>query len=69
MSKLRYVDPSFVAVVYGALGEHDQAFRWLEQAYEARSGLLVHAKVEPIFDDLREDPRFTNLLRRLGLAA
>ena len=64
----RYVDPASVAVVYGSLGQNDEAFHWLEKAYEDRSGWLVHAKVEPIFDDLRADPRFTELLRRIGLA-
>ncbi len=68
LSNRRYVDPSLIAVIYAGLGENDQAFHWLEKAYEDRSGFLVHAKVEPIFDDLRSDPRFTDLLRRVGLA-
>lgn len=67
MSNRRYVDPTSIAVVYAGLGENDQAFHWLEKAYEDRSGFLVHAKVEPIFDDLRADRRFTDLLRRVGL--
>jgi len=49
------------------LGEAARAFELLEQAYEERSGLLVYAKVEPIFDPLRADARFKDLLRRMGL--
>jgi hypothetical protein len=50
-----------------ALGGKDQAFESLERAYEERSGWLSRLKVDPIFDGLRSDPRFTNLLRRIGL--
>jgi tetratricopeptide (TPR) repeat protein len=48
LSRVRCVDSALIAAVYGALGEHDEAFRWIEQAFEDRSGVLVHAKVEPI---------------------
>ncbi|HEX8846910.1 MAG TPA: hypothetical protein VF791_19870 [Pyrinomonadaceae bacterium] len=48
----------------GGMGE---AFRWLEKAYEDRSSRLVHAKAEQYFDPLRSDPRFKDLLRRVGL--
>ncbi len=68
LSNRTYIDPTYIAVVYAGLGENDQAFHSLEKAYEDRSGFLVHAKVEPIFDDLRGDPRFTDLLRRMNLA-
>jgi TolB-like protein/Flp pilus assembly protein TadD len=69
LSRVRCVDSALIAAVYGALGEHDEAFRWIEQAFEDRSGVLVHAKVEPIFDDLRQDARFPRVLQRLGFAA
>jgi DNA-binding winged helix-turn-helix (wHTH) protein/tetratricopeptide (TPR) repeat protein len=49
------------------LGETERAFELLETAYRERSGLLVFLKVEPIFDTLRADPRFEDLLRRMGL--
>ena len=51
-----------------ALGQDDQAFAWLEKAYEARDPALVWANVDPGFDNLRPDPRFRDLLRRMNLA-
>ena len=54
------------AVVYGALGEKDEAFLLLEQAYEERSPLLAVAKEDPRLDSLRSDPRFQDLLRRMN---
>jgi TolB-like protein len=47
------------------LGEYDQAFVWLERAYEERSAILQFLKVHPFFDPIRNDPRFASLLRRL----
>jgi hypothetical protein len=49
-------------------GERDEAFQWLEKAYHERSAWLVCARVDPKYDNLRSDPRFADLLRRLGLA-
>ncbi len=67
LSKQRYVAPYFMAVIHKSLGENDQAFEWLEKAYEERSNWLVFLKVEPRLDTLRADPRFQDLLRRVGL--
>ncbi len=67
LSKQRYVAPYFMAVIHKSLGENDQAFEWLEKAYEERSSWLVFLKVEPRLDSLRADPRFQNLLRCVGL--
>ncbi len=58
--------PDFVAAVYAELGEVDAAFEWLEKAYERRSLELTWIRVNPIFDPLRSDPRFQDLLRRIG---
>ncbi|MBA3512916.1 MAG: protein kinase, partial [Pyrinomonadaceae bacterium] len=66
-SRRRYVSPYYVAAIYTGLGDRDQAFNWLEKAYEERSGWLVNLEVEPMFDSLRSDPRFEDLLRRIGL--
>jgi serine/threonine protein kinase len=57
-----------VACIYAGLGEHDRAFAALENAYQERVGALHHIKVEPLMDPLRSDPRFLDLLRRLGLS-
>lgn len=67
MSKRRYVSPYLLAVVYAGLGDRDQAFAWLEKAYQDRSFFLIWLKVEPRFDNLRNDPRFGDLVRRVGL--
>ncbi len=56
-----------VAAVYVALGEKDQAFSWLEKAYQGRSSFLRWLKVDTRFEPLRSDPRFQDLLRRVGL--
>ncbi len=55
-----------VASVYAVLGETDTAFEWLEKAYEGRSLELTLIRVEPGLDPLRSDPRFDDLLRRIG---
>jgi len=67
LSKRMYVDPYFLAEIYVALGERDQALQALESAYTQRSSWLGWLKVEPKFDQLRGDPRFKDLVRRVGL--
>lgn len=62
-----YIDSYPVAFIYVGLGEHDEALRSLEKAYEARSTWMPWLKVEPKFDSLRSDPRFIDLLKRLKL--
>jgi serine/threonine-protein kinase len=63
----KYVSPYFIALIYTGLGDKEQAFVWLEKAYQQRHPYLVLIKVEPVFDSLRSDPRFADLLRRIGL--
>ena len=53
--------------IHGYLGEKDQAFEWLEKQYEDRDGTLLFLNIQPFFVSLRDDPRFTDLLRRLNL--
>ncbi len=67
MSKQKYISPYLFAVVYDGLGDKEQTFAWLEKAYQDRSFWLIWLKVEPRFDSLRDDPRFVDLLRRIGL--
>lgn len=69
LSQQRHVTAGIVALVYVGLGEKDQAFEWLEKAAEEHSGYLTYLKTEPLMDGLRSDPRFDNLLRRIGLEA
>ncbi len=67
-SKRRYVPSFHFAIVHAGLGDKDQAFAWLDRAYEERSQFLVDLKFEPILDPLRSDPRFADLVRRVGLS-
>src|SRR6202790_1794964 len=62
-----YVPAAAFVKAYLGLGENDQAFFWLEEAFKEQSNLLQFLKVHPIFDPLRQDPRFANLVRRVGL--
>jgi len=54
--------------VYTGLGNNDQAFAWLEKACQERSNGIAFSKVSPTEDSLRSDPRFADLLKRIGLA-
>ena len=63
----RYVAPTTFVSLYAALHDDERAFAWLDRAYAERDFLLVFARIEPMFDELRPDPRFAVLLQRLGL--
>ncbi|HVH15515.1 MAG TPA: tetratricopeptide repeat protein [Candidatus Angelobacter sp.] len=65
-SKKQYVPSYWIALVQMSLESRDQALIWLERAYHERSSWLVWANVEPRFDTLRSEPRFTRLLARIG---
>jgi serine/threonine protein kinase/Flp pilus assembly protein TadD len=67
MRQQRYVSPYEIAVIHVGLGERDQAFEWLERAYREHSGWLSYLNVEFRLDPLRSDPRFADLVRRVGL--
>ena len=67
LQKQRYVSPMALTYVYIGLGDKDEAFAWLEKAYQERSNHIAFFKVSPTVDSLRSDPRFTDLLRRIGL--
>ena len=61
--------PSYeIALIYTGMGEKDQAFKWLDKAYEERSPWLIHIRVDPRFETLHSDPRFADLVRRVGLS-
>ena len=73
LAKSKYVSSFQIAAIYAGLSaspartEKDQAFAWLEKAYEERSDGLVNLKAEQRFDSLRSDPRFKDLAHRIGL--
>ena len=69
LEKSRKADPfsESIAYIYAALGDNDRAFQFLRKAEQSRSVTLIWAKVDPIFDSLRGDPRFADLLRSLRL--
>jgi TolB-like protein/Flp pilus assembly protein TadD len=66
-SKDQYVSPYGKAVIHLALGDRNQSFSCLEQAYEQRCEMMTWIKIDPAFDSIRTDLRFTSLLGRLGL--
>lgn len=67
-AKRRSITAHYIALIYAGLGEKDQAFVWLEKAYQQNADVIIFLKVEPGFDGLRSDPRFHDLLRRMRLA-
>jgi serine/threonine protein kinase len=67
VAKQQYVPAPGIALIYAGLGEKDQAFDWLEKGYEEHSFQMQHLNIEPRWDSLRSDPRFQDLVRRIGL--
>jgi tetratricopeptide (TPR) repeat protein len=66
LSKQKYVPPSYLALIYCGLGEKDQAFEWLEKAFDSRDVFLVNwLNSDPGWDPIRADPRYMELLRRM----
>jgi len=64
----KYVSAYWIALIYVGLAERDQAWAWLEKVYEERASWLANDfKVDPRLDGLRSDPRYQDLLRRMGL--
>jgi TolB-like protein len=57
-----------IALVYAGLGKKQEAFKWLDEAYDAHDVGLLYLKIDPCLDPLRSDPRFDNLMRRVGLS-
>jgi tetratricopeptide (TPR) repeat protein len=67
LAQRRYVSPFDMAILNIGLGDKDQAFAWLEKSHTARERWMVQLKVAPVLDPLRSDPRFDDLVRRVGL--
>ena len=67
LSRLHPVDPSAFVLAYLGIGDKSQTLYWLEKAYAQHSNTMTTLKVDPIFDPMRDDPRFGGLVRRVGL--
>ncbi len=67
LSARRYISSYYLAAINVRLGEIDRAFEWLEKAFVERSLWLIYVRAEPMFDALGADPRFHDLIRRVGL--
>ena len=68
LKKQPKVDSMSLAETYSVLGEKDEAFEFLEVAYQERVSLMIFLGVYPTFDNIRSDPRFADLMHRMGLA-
>jgi serine/threonine protein kinase/Tfp pilus assembly protein PilF len=63
----KYIPPHSFAYIYAGLGDKERAFEWLEKGYTERDDSLTKLKTDPLFDSLRSDPRYPDLMRRVGL--
>jgi tetratricopeptide (TPR) repeat protein len=63
----QYIPPITIATLYSQLNQKDKAFEWLEKVYEEKSSGLPSIKTSPEFENLRSDPRFSQLMKRVGL--
>jgi len=68
MHQRHQIDPAAFVVAYAGMRDKEQTFVWLEKAYSQHSNVLTTLKVDPMYDELRSDPRFQSLLHRVGLA-
>ena len=68
MSSRQFVSPFCTAIIYLGLGDHQRALGGLERAYEVRSLWMPLLKVDKVYDPLRSDPRFIELLKKVGLS-
>jgi TolB-like protein/DNA-binding winged helix-turn-helix (wHTH) protein/Flp pilus assembly protein TadD len=66
LSRKRYVAPYWMALAWTGLGDHDKAMNFLNEAYRIRSSNLATLQADPLFDPLRSDPRFQELLHKIG---
>jgi len=66
-AKSSYVPSVLVAATCVRVGDKECAFRWLEKGFDERDDLMINLKVEPVFDSIRTDPRYQELVRRVGI--
>jgi tetratricopeptide (TPR) repeat protein len=69
LAKHKYVAPHFFAGIHIGLGDNDRAMDYLEKSWDERCHWLIYLHIDPSMDDLRSDPRFDDLLKRVGLPA
>jgi hypothetical protein len=67
LAKHKYVAPHFFAGIHISLGDNDRAMDYLEKSWDERCHWLIYLHIDPSVDDLRSDPRFDDLLKRVGL--
>ncbi len=66
LSTGRFVPPSHIALVYNGLGEQNETFAWLERGFQQRDPKMTFLKVDPKWNNLRSEPRFVDLMRRMN---
>jgi hypothetical protein len=66
-AKSNYVEPVLAAQACARIGDKECAFEWLEKGFAERDDLMINLKVEPVLDSLHSDPRFQDLVRRVGI--
>jgi len=66
LANARFVPPYHIALVYNGLDERNETLAWLERGYQQRDPKMTFLKVEPRWNNLHDDPRFQDLLRRIG---
>jgi TolB-like protein len=66
-AQTEYVSPNELARLYGLMGDRDHMFEWLEKGYEGRAGRMEYLKTEVYLEPYRSDPRYIDLLKRMGL--
>lgn len=69
LANCKYVAPHFFAGIHIGLGDYDRAIEYLEKSSEEHSHWLIYLHIDPSMDELRSDPRFQDLLKRVGLPA
>ena len=67
LAKTEQVQPAYIAIVYAALDERKEALNWLDEAYHQHSPAMAWLKTDPRFDTIRQEPRFQDVMRRVGL--
>jgi len=66
LSKTRFVPPYNIALIYNALGKTDESFTWLERGFSEHDPKMTFLKVEPKWNNLRDDPRFVDIITRMN---